>query len=1080
MMKRAWIWTLCISMVFVPSALAGRWVSPNWPGGAEPRFDNVPLYWFEVVDAPVLYRAVVEVPDEANRVTVGLRTLGYVYVYVNGQKVYQWQPRPRTREDAGDPADADRVHWIDLTEAMVPGENVLVVSAPAGSGEQGGFALDGGVYAGAERLAELATGPGWTATKFRPTTIVEDHAIMTADYTGQAEQGLCSAAAPIRAVGQPWQASEDALARAHWQATLDAVADRLDQVQWRLELLTESGIYIVDNTAYGWAGPNRPNLRAPMHEVQQLPARLEELRSRLEGLQARTVETEAQLATQHEPLQAARRAGRDLYGEVETLSRDCLAADRFSADALAQRAFEASGQGPTDHPLNELNESRYDRLGWMNLPQLTDSDIGRWGVRVNPVTGPTEVRFSHRWRFRTDPQNVGINEQRHTIGYNIENQWPRIDGQQSWTNNENFRDYAGTAWYRQAIFIPAEWAGNEVVLHIRSAGDTRIWLNDTEITEYRQDGHRYVAPPGLLMYGADNYVAVRVEAREGRTRGLHGVSTASCPALEGPGGRQTPPVDLLASPLSPCVVMMPRTDRLEIHHAGQAEVTTGGDGGWALLKLMPVTEAGMERPILLVFQQAPRQIDAREGVTEITLAATGSRVVAVRPWAEAIPTEAQLADEALLGRWRRLAQLVPVDYMNVTRVVRAGEPWQGASIDDVPAGPMIENTVVYDYFHLDDQWNTEPLRIAPLPALCVMAIEQDFRGLEVDDLDAIETLQDGGLAGPYRALADAQMVTYRYPIEAWPRFAGFTSWMFGGTDTGVPGNVREMELIAATGANSYRPQHNWSDQLPPEWMRQGDKTRVEIMWEACNDVGVNYMNNIDQTLGPYHEMVRQDYDRWVEEVLYPHYERLVPQLADKEFWEVAYDLINEPFDHQAVAYNPVMRELTRQIRQVDRTHLMYIEPCQAWGAIQQLRLIEPTGDPLTMYSFHDYNFRLREADDRWPTTDRDMRNIRQMWWPAFEFAIQHGTGMHCGEFGGFGGASNDSPAQILLLNDLFRIFDQFGMHHHYYSGRGIFERNADGSMGLTNVVRAYRAYFAREDFNYYYEEWPERPSRQQP
>ncbi len=205
------------------------------------------------------------------------------------------------------------------------------------------------------------------------------------------------------------------------------------------------------------------------------------------------------------------------------------------------------------------------------------------------------------------------------------------------------------------------------------------------------------------------------------------------------------------------------------------------------------------------------------------------------------------------------------------------------------------------------------------------------------------------------------------------------------------------------------------------------------------------MNNIDQTLGLDRKVVQNDYDSFMARV-YAHHEKIARQIGGRPFHDVAYDLVNEPFDHQAARYNPAMKELTRRMRAIDKTHLCYIEPCQAWGAIQQLELVEPTGDPLTVYSFHDYNFRLNKLTDRWPTADRDIRSIYQMWLPAILFQIKHGVCMHCGEYGDFTPATFDSEAQTLLMNDFLRIFDQFGMHHHYYSGRSVYARLADGSL----------------------------------
>jgi hypothetical protein len=299
--------------------------------------------------------------------------------------------------------------------------------------------------------------------------------------------------------------------------------------------------------------------------------------------------------------------------------------------------------------------------------------------------------------------------------------------------------------------------------------------------------------------------------------------------------------------------------------------------------------------------------------------------------------------------------------------------------------------------------------------------------------------------------------------------------MFSPVDTGVLGNRRELELIAATGANSYRPQHNYSDEPPPKHLDPGGgRNRVQAIVDYCSAVGVNYMNNIDQTLGRKREFVREHYDEFIELVC-RHYEKIARMLAPRPFWAVAYDLINEPFDHHHTRYNPAMKKLTSRVRAIDRRHLLYVEPCEAWGAIQQLRLVEPTGDPLTVYSFHDYNFRLKQAGDRWPTLQRDITSIYRMWLPAIEFQVRRGACMHCGEFGGHFHPTDDSIAQTLLMNDFFLIFDQFGMHHNYYTGRGVYQRLADGSIRPSNVIRAYRAYFRRADVNLYYPRWPGHP-----
>ena len=1058
----------------------GVWIAPSRPADNQPQYKPVPLYWFSVRECPLVYRREIDVPNSADRATAALRTSGYVYVYVDARLVYGWAPRraDKRRKKPAVPADPNRVHTVDLSAELQPGRHVLAVSAPAG-----GFVLDGGLYDGTKRLAPLATSDKWTVTRFRPTTILEDQTVMKPGYRGPA--------APA-GTGDSWQADEDVLAAAYSDAAIRRIRRRITDLRWRVQLAARKGIYIHRDTAYGWGGPLRlaPALRKMQTEWSRT---LDEADRNATGIADSRVKDVASLARTIKRLRALDASTRATEARMDAAFRSAYEGDLAKARELAEkvisperkRAPDEKLEGLLGHPLNHLNQSRYDRLGWINHPHLTDSDIGRWGVRINPATGPTSIRLHHRWRFSTDPNDSGLKELRHTLGYNIAGQWPWIDGRQSWTRNPSFSGYKGIAWYRQSVHIPSEWTGGPVVLKLRLAGEGRIWLNGREITKLGRGGEArtFTIQGGHVVYGGRNCLAIRVKA-SGSHRGLLGPAEIACPSLDGASGKETPPVDVLATPLSPCVILQPRTQWLQLHHAGKAKVAIGprrsgliwrtGEaradiGSYALLWLTPSAPSGLERPILLVFERRGATILCQEGLTRVKLSGPGQRVIAVRPWVRQVPKRDPNVLSPTVGFWCRAALAVPVNYMSVTRVLRPGLPVDAISIDNVPRAPRLSLVVIYDYLDTTHDSGVKPLKLAPLPALCSFAMDCKYRTLRLDQAKGIRTLQDGGLLAPYRGLTGSDRVSYSYEIEPYPRFAGFTSWMFSPVDVGVRGNKREMELIAYTGANSYRPQHNWSNEMPPKGhFPPGDKrTRVQIMVEACKAVGINYMNNIDQTLGP-RKPVREDYESWVRTRLLPHYDRLVPQLAGLPFWAAAIDLINEPFDHRAPAYNRTIRDLTARIRKLDRRHLLYVEPCQSWGAIQNIALVKPTGDPLTGYSFHDYNFRLKTADDRWPTPEQDITNIYRRWLPAIEFGIRHGVLLHCGEFGGFHAPTNDSPAQKLLLNDFFRIFDQFGMHHHYYSGRSIFIRLADGSLRPSNVVRASREYFRRSDFNIYY------------
>ncbi len=836
-----------IALVGSSPAQAAKWITPDFPPGQEQTFKPEALYWFTVAETPYVYRTEIDMPKDADRATFLLRTAGYVYVYVDGRLCYSWSPRAEDKKNSvpAEKADRSRVHGVDLSDVLTPGEHVLAVSAP-----KEGFVMDGVIHAAGKELDGPATSGTWTVTKLPPTTMIEDHEVMKLGYRG--------ASAPVRAADVPVTGgssrdlqppAQDFLSAAHFKATHDRLNRGFVELWERCTLLAK-GIYIDAGQARVWGGVARVET-ASWETLGQLFVSCDRFTADLAALwklsagNMGTVEYTRQLDLLLRRLDLMR-------DQANRLSRRLAAGDEAKALTLVSRAFAGPWPARVDpadtkmpairaemekqigHPLPHLNESRYDRLGWVDHAQLTDSDISRWGIRVNPVTGPTKISGPRQWLFSTDPKNEGEKELRFSIGFNIENQWPKIEATRSWTDDKRFADYSGPAWYRARMDIPSEWAGNPVVLSVPIAGEARFWLNDQELTSLgKVEGGRvvYKLESRQVAFG-ENCLAFRIVG-QGAKRGLLGTVEASCPALDDQSARQAPPVEVLATPLSPCVILTPTTNTIQIHHGGTARVFVPGSGrfaieagnrkaaglgNWALVWLTAESAASAARPILLVFQHAAESITTAPGVLTIRLNNRGDRVITVRPWVKAAAPD-PLADQSALVKpitfWSQAALAVPVNFMCITRVAKKGEDWRNISIDKIPAGPVLSHAYVYDYVETQDDWKTTPLKITPLPALCAYAVTQKFRGLKLDQNP--EVLQDGGMLAPYQGIR-GDRISYSYPIEPYPRLIGFTSWMFAGSDTGVPGNKREVELIKSTGANSYRPQHNFCEDIPPNWM----------------------------------------------------------------------------------------------------------------------------------------------------------------------------------------------------------------------------------------------------------------------
>jgi hypothetical protein len=1072
----------------------------------------VPLFWFEVKETPYAFRREVMVGQGLRWAAAEARSSGYLYAFVDGRLAYSYGPKE------GEKADTSLTHRLDLTPFLTPGRHALVVSAPAeGFSLDGMLRYSGRAeplqtdaawrvrrYAPTTILEDqswLRLGGGQEGA---PVALRE----APAGGSGVPESRLLRLVAASRAQ-RAVALYDDTVWRlglltrrglvlhgasaygALYKARLNPGALRATLTSLSASLAPRSPIGVWVASLRGReaqaTGPQAINL---LTQVEAQSARMALLSQRLWLL---------------DEVKAQKLAGRLVHAYGRVSLPPGISAERVGAAAgmaelqslearlsTRRRALERVLGGT----LNVLNESRRDRLGWLPHPDLVDGQLRSWGLYAGPMESrPYVLPEQMEWRFSPDPGDQGEGEKRQTMGYNAESQWPRVKVPASRTTYPGASGYRGTAWYRARFQVPEEWNGHPVEVRFQAAGRWRAWLNDqfTEDTPGSK-GHTLTFAPQAVRYGAQNVLALEVR-EPGANPGLFGSFEVRCPDLMVDRRAIVPEAEVTSTPLSPAVILTPTEHGQPgstIHLYGWAErhqpgpsaillpmagrdsghpkLLSVGKGGsyrptvhgrmsqnWALVWMKAKDGKSPDRPLLLVFEKQPTEIGIHDGFISISLGAPGSRVVAVRPWVRQVPEPESPAIWRGIDFWRRAALRVPVGYVEVTRTVKPGPPpgFQ-FGVTNVPSGPTLSHEIVYDYVALKDEWGTRPLTVAPLPALASYGMDCHFRGLDLKGARP-EVAQDGGLLAPYRVVRGADRVAYSYPIEPYPRLTGFTSWMFSYADSGVPGNAREVEVLATTGANTYRPQHNFGTEVSPFYGPNSRRTRVEVLADYCRKAGMNYMNNIDQTLGDDRKVVQQDYPAFMERVT-RHYEGIARQLRAWPFLDVAYDLVNEPFDHQHGPYNEAMKTLTARVRAIDPTHLLYVEPCEAWGAIEQLKLIEPTGDPLTLYSFHDYNFRLFKPSDRWPTVNQDLSSICRKWTEAFRFAIQHGTGMHCGEFGGFDRSTDGELAQLTLMNDFFRVFDQFGMHSNYYPGRELFGRRADGSLALSNVVRAYRAY----------------------
>ncbi|MFP3902938.1 MAG: HEAT repeat domain-containing protein [Armatimonadota bacterium] len=117
------------------------------------------------------------------------------------------------------------------------------------------------------------------------------------------------------------------------------------------------------------------------------------------------------------------------------------------------------------------------------------------------------------WKFRTDPQDVGRDEEWYAVDLH-ESAWKDIGIEKFW---QNFGfDYEGVGWYRRTITLPDDPGGDRTVMHFEAVDEsTWLWVNG-EFAGVHDIGPQGWTKPfqidvsRLVKWGHDNQLTVRV------------------------------------------------------------------------------------------------------------------------------------------------------------------------------------------------------------------------------------------------------------------------------------------------------------------------------------------------------------------------------------------------------------------------------------------------------------------------------------------------------------------------------------------------------------------------------------------
>ncbi|MFN3420621.1 MAG: hypothetical protein ACK40X_02695, partial [Armatimonadota bacterium] len=397
-------------------------IAPDWQG-REPTFEPGSLFWRtrEFTASPVLYRTVLTIPAKPlDFAAARIQTSRYAYLFATrfdrfsdldplGKLIAKGEA-PKERPDA----EIDLL--VDLTPIVAASGDspekpsqlkiALLLSAPSE-----GFRMEGVLVFRDGSVQIFGSEPNrWRAQKFPPLTVLEFEPCMLPNFDDRNWF-------PVRIVKGATETPKSQLVAEFRKFVSEErkkwLRQQLNDARWRLTLLRDKGIVIVDDEAFGWAGSGRlPEwVRESAEKLLQVTATdsSEQILLATEALslfvwasdEVTNLDNHVKLwralrqperaqKCQHElsTIAPLLRKVEKLLHLPEAKSTKELAYAIELLRELRQRTLALR------HPdieraliINDLNSGLENKFGWFDTTILLDNDINRWGLRIStPAT----------------------------------------------------------------------------------------------------------------------------------------------------------------------------------------------------------------------------------------------------------------------------------------------------------------------------------------------------------------------------------------------------------------------------------------------------------------------------------------------------------------------------------------------------------------------------------------------------------------------------------------------------------------------------------------------------------------------
>jgi hypothetical protein len=196
------------------------------------------------------------------------------------------------------------------------------------------------------------------------------------------------------------------------------------------------------------------------------------------------------------------------------------------------------------------------------------------------------------------------------------------------------------------------------------------------------------------------------------------------------------------------------------------------------------------------------------------------------------------------------------------------------------------------------------------------------------------------------------------------------------------------------------------------------------------------------------EMWRFTADRYSDSPAVAGYDLMVephPNTLIDPNWELDLPEVQARAEGTLMDWNAFAAEISAAIRQVDPDTPIIVSSL-SWASAEWFSILEPTGDPRTIYSLHAYDpdiYVIQEegettisypdvVNDYGETITFDRAWLDENYRPVREFAQQHNVPIYVGEFGAVRWVAGAAG----FLFDQTDLFEQYGWNYAIYVWRG--------------------------------------------